>query len=584
MPPTNTTASPGPSKIFPASLSHFVIFNPNIRPDIPKSDNKDDDDDLREAAQILFYTSREAVGVSRDKMLRQVGLAKGLMGFGNMIVESSTKYTSIHGNRSRLIIFSPEPDFYIYMCITLSHLDNEKKDPVNGSQGISDEMLVNGLAKGYADFRLLHGPFSSHTIPSASLSTVLDKYFTRFAFQFESTYLSSPSLTNWLEGYPPISLSADLLEGYRSDLEGLLIIVGPKGPLYKDEAEDNPALIRYLHNLVQLTLPPPTISQPVPTNGDRHTMSFGLNLGLGGLGRKTQNSRKSSWTTLGGWVPEIKRGSNSTSTSPSPTPDIATRQKEGVDVVPKGKWGFGLGGIGDAMGNMGNVFGLARPSTPTSVQVDSQDKEAPLTASASRDGQERLTEDSNHPHHVEPASVVVEELEAAVEPDEEIEWEGKNVWIKSVQDGVYEKRRACWVIRNDILVSVILPKDAAPPYTLPNTKATTYLFKRLTGQTSPEPLSTSNNPCIALLGQDKMVTKGELDGISDQALINLKSAIQNGPDIHEIFAKSTSNRFLVAKKSDQLELYMKVGGDDSSLTDADHAVRTFIRLNGGISA
>jgi hypothetical protein len=75
---------------YPPSLSHLVIFNPNlITPKIPQNANegeeeerdKDLEDDLKEAAQILFYTSREAGGVSRDKMLRQVGLVKGLMGF-----------------------------------------------------------------------------------------------------------------------------------------------------------------------------------------------------------------------------------------------------------------------------------------------------------------------------------------------------------------------------------------------------------------------------------------------------------------------------------------------------------------------
>jgi len=62
------------------SLSHFVIFNPTLRSQITHED-KDIQDDLRDAAQILFYTSREAGGASRDRMLRQVGLAKGLMGF-----------------------------------------------------------------------------------------------------------------------------------------------------------------------------------------------------------------------------------------------------------------------------------------------------------------------------------------------------------------------------------------------------------------------------------------------------------------------------------------------------------------------
>ena len=43
--------------------------------------DKDLQDDLREASQILFYLSRESGTVKRDTMLRQIGLIKGLMGF-----------------------------------------------------------------------------------------------------------------------------------------------------------------------------------------------------------------------------------------------------------------------------------------------------------------------------------------------------------------------------------------------------------------------------------------------------------------------------------------------------------------------
>lgn len=110
------------------SLAHFVVFNPTLATRSPKPNRHDSgvppqqhpdseqareprspsvaaasdvsatdsnsnakqvdrdrdrdlEDDLREAAQIVFYTSREAGGVSRDRMLRQVGLAKGLIGF-----------------------------------------------------------------------------------------------------------------------------------------------------------------------------------------------------------------------------------------------------------------------------------------------------------------------------------------------------------------------------------------------------------------------------------------------------------------------------------------------------------------------
>lgn len=102
------------------ALSHFVIFNPslavkqktkdaqdgsNTRNDTKSPEastpadqvptetaasphverDRDLEDDLREASQIVFYTSREAGGVSRDRMLRQVGLAKGLMGFAECV-------------------------------------------------------------------------------------------------------------------------------------------------------------------------------------------------------------------------------------------------------------------------------------------------------------------------------------------------------------------------------------------------------------------------------------------------------------------------------------------------------------------
>ena len=41
------------------------------------------------------------------------------------------------------------------------------------------------------------------------------------------------------------------------------------------------------------------------------------------------------------------------------------------------------------------------------------------------------------------------------------------------------------------------------------------------------------------------------------------------PSIHEIFAKSATGRFLVAKKSGNEEMYMQVGRKDASLTDAE---------------
>ena len=61
----------------PPALLYLTIYNPTLLPSGPVSH---DDEDAAEQAHILFYTARERA-VSRDKMLRQVGLAKALVNF-----------------------------------------------------------------------------------------------------------------------------------------------------------------------------------------------------------------------------------------------------------------------------------------------------------------------------------------------------------------------------------------------------------------------------------------------------------------------------------------------------------------------
>jgi hypothetical protein len=62
-----------------AQLSYLVIFNPTLAPLSPT-----EDEDEIEQAHILFYTSRSRA-VSRDTMLRQVGLAKALINFSAFV-------------------------------------------------------------------------------------------------------------------------------------------------------------------------------------------------------------------------------------------------------------------------------------------------------------------------------------------------------------------------------------------------------------------------------------------------------------------------------------------------------------------
>jgi len=67
----------------PPVLSYFTVYNPTLRPNTPV-DEEIDHEDAEEQAQILFYTARERA-VSRDKILRQVGLAKALVNFSELV-------------------------------------------------------------------------------------------------------------------------------------------------------------------------------------------------------------------------------------------------------------------------------------------------------------------------------------------------------------------------------------------------------------------------------------------------------------------------------------------------------------------
>lgn len=60
----------------PPSLLYLTIYNPTLKPAIIDPDNED----AEEQAHVLFYTAREHA-VSRDRILRHVGLAKALVNF-----------------------------------------------------------------------------------------------------------------------------------------------------------------------------------------------------------------------------------------------------------------------------------------------------------------------------------------------------------------------------------------------------------------------------------------------------------------------------------------------------------------------
>lgn len=59
------------------SLEYLIIYNPTLPPSDGSSLSGDAREDAAEASQVIFYSSNGQLS-TRDMMLRQLGLAKGL--------------------------------------------------------------------------------------------------------------------------------------------------------------------------------------------------------------------------------------------------------------------------------------------------------------------------------------------------------------------------------------------------------------------------------------------------------------------------------------------------------------------------
>ncbi|KAI0077703.1 hypothetical protein K474DRAFT_1661283 [Panus rudis PR-1116 ss-1] len=185
----------------PPGLLYLTIYNPTLRPQQLTIDN---DEDAEEQAHILFYTARETA-VSRDRILRQVGLAKALINFSGMF-DSSSPCENVHSQTRRMIMVSPEPHFWIHACIELA---KTPRTIVNKSKGkgknkepppkqetvydyhdgsIHDNALRKHILRGYEQFKLVHGSFTSilSSLGQEALELQLERFFTVWAWKWDA--------------------------------------------------------------------------------------------------------------------------------------------------------------------------------------------------------------------------------------------------------------------------------------------------------------------------------------------------------------------------------------------------------------
>ncbi|KAI5120376.1 hypothetical protein M0805_006898 [Coniferiporia weirii] len=178
----------------PPSLLYFVIYNPTLAASLT---SRRDDEDAEEQAHVLFYTANDHA-VSRDRVLRQVGLAKALVNFAS-IFDPRAVCESVHSQSRRMVMVSPESNFWIHACFELERLpragkkDGKGKDKQKGTvydyneASLHDAALRSKLLLGYETFKVTHGSFSSilNTLGKEALELQLERFFTVWSWSWD---------------------------------------------------------------------------------------------------------------------------------------------------------------------------------------------------------------------------------------------------------------------------------------------------------------------------------------------------------------------------------------------------------------
>ncbi|EJD07702.1 uncharacterized protein FOMMEDRAFT_143994 [Fomitiporia mediterranea MF3/22] len=184
----------------PPRLLYLVIYNPSLRP--PEDSHPDqDDEDAEERAHVLFYTA-DNHAVSKDKVLRQVGLAKALANF-TTIFGPQVVCDSVHSQTRKMVMLSPEPNFWINASFELERVPriSRKDEKGKGKQkepsydhneaSLHDAALHAQLLLGYEAFKVTHGTFTSilNDLGREGLEIQLERFFTVWAWSWD---LSKP--------------------------------------------------------------------------------------------------------------------------------------------------------------------------------------------------------------------------------------------------------------------------------------------------------------------------------------------------------------------------------------------------------
>ncbi|KAF2742481.1 hypothetical protein M011DRAFT_378211, partial [Sporormia fimetaria CBS 119925] len=200
-------------KVIPAKLSFLALYNPSLS----SSDETVHD-------QIVFYYSPAAstragnnnggskdtrnLREERNKRLREVGLAQGMVGFAQSF-SSGDAVDSVETEKSRIVLKELEPGWWVLASIDLTQLPAAgSADPTDGrrsapgveysSREVSPPaLLMQQLRRAHSVFLLHHGSSLQSLFSKLGrdrFCNILDRYWTRFASNWDVLLHGSPGL------------------------------------------------------------------------------------------------------------------------------------------------------------------------------------------------------------------------------------------------------------------------------------------------------------------------------------------------------------------------------------------------------
>ncbi|KAF9785086.1 hypothetical protein BJ322DRAFT_1123986 [Thelephora terrestris] len=276
----------------PASLLYLTVYNPTLKPTGPVAD---DDEDAEEQAQILFYTARDRA-VSRDRMLRQIGLAKALVNFTEMFNPGGEPCENVHSQTRRMVMMSPEPGFWIHACVELPKTTRQPvKSPSKGKKSepvkqeplfeyheglVHDIALKTHLQRAYELFKIRHGSFTSilDTLGQQALELQLERFFTVWAWSWDME--EQPDFCSHLGRplHPYYKVLASQFEPLDDILpEGVIhFALSPSGLIPSprfSRSSPSPALVQHLRSILPEYIPSVPHSTPDPESEIKPTSS-----------------------------------------------------------------------------------------------------------------------------------------------------------------------------------------------------------------------------------------------------------------------------------------------------------------------